>query len=91
MQNFVRQCWSLSLKSVLISEKAEGIEDKRKWVKVNPKKVHEVQHFAHFIGNDCREDQVEHVVDIGSGLVSYFCIKIFEWKLNAPCSTHRAI
>jgi len=71
MQNFVRQCWSLSLRSGVIAKKADGGDEKRKWVKVNPKKVHEVQHFAHFISDECRKDQVEHVVDIGAGLVSY--------------------
>lgn len=71
IQNYVRQCRSLSLKSDVITEKADGSDEKRKWVKVNPKKVHEVENFAHFIGDECKEDQVGHVVDIGAGLVRY--------------------
>ena len=66
LQHFVRQCWNLSLKSSGVEKE---IDDGHKWVKVSPKKVHEVVRFSDFISNDCRQNQVQHVVDIGSGLV----------------------
>ena len=42
----------------------------RKWTKISPKKVHEVLHFARLIGDNCHRNEVQHVVDVGAGLVA---------------------
>ena len=71
-------CWNFSLGCRQWKRDAADADDaddaecsrKSKWIKVNPKKVHEVLNFSRFIGDHCRRNDIHHVVDIGAGLVT---------------------
>jgi len=73
---FLLNCWNFSLGCRQWKRDAADADDaddaecsrKSKWIKVNPKKVHEVLNFSRFIGDHCRRNDIHHVVDIGAGL-----------------------
>jgi len=66
LKEFLSKCWSFSLR--MDSGQHNGVEDDRKWTKVNPKKVHEVLKFSKLIGENCQQNKIQHAVDIGAGL-----------------------
>ncbi|XP_062510529.1 probable methyltransferase-like protein 25 [Corticium candelabrum] len=56
----VRKCKKLEVESVCLSEKIKR--------GMKAKKVHEVERMVSFVGALCREKEIKHVVDVGSGL-----------------------